>query len=287
MKVLPKILLTFFLISFFTFNIFAVNPVFSESAEKEEFDRIYKEYQGSQEEYKAAYDAYILARAQYLKFKTLASENNAIEKTRKMLSSRNEVLRKYLLTLKAKVFSQEGIGSATKELLSTRIDAEVVWYENHSQKLSSAATLNDLIADSNAAMAHYESMNSLIYEVLSKVVRGRVNDFEKRLTQDFAKISDKIIKIKEEERADFKFSAEKIQIIERWIFETQGRVERSQGKIAEADSLIALMEVGINKKKGYEVDYEQVLARLSEAQQYLKEASSFLKEIVRQVKTAD
>jgi hypothetical protein len=81
-------------------------------------------------------------------------------------------------------------------------------------------------------------------------------------------------------------SLEKTQLIDRWIFESDTRVERIEGKRNEAGDLAS--KILSSKSSGEpEKTYSKVTPLLEEAKQYLTEANSYLKEIVKKIKVSD
>lgn len=277
-RLVSYILLTSFIVSL----IYA--PTISSQASDRSFNQAYKEYSVAAEEYRRTHEDYVLARSQYLKFKTLTSKNNAKEVTLKMLESRDEVAKTYLISLKERIKETKGISKGTSEGLIFRIDEELTWFADHKDKLPSAGSLEDLVSDSEEASERYASVTPLIYESLTAISSGRVSHFRERLNNIFSGTRDKVNEIKEEERTDYKFSSRKIQIIDRWIFETENRIARSEEKQAEAETLKAGFG---DERKQYASVYNNTLLLLGESQQYLKEASSFVKEIVREIMTAE
>lgn len=249
-----------------------------------EFDRLYQEYSIKLEEYRRAHDEYILARSQYLKFKTLTSQNTAKEKTVVFLEARDETVISHIKALKERLKETQGIPDATRDGIITRLDDEISWFSDHKSRVSGAGSLDDLVSDSVEAKRRYEQIEPLLYEALSIISSGRVNRFRERLDETFSSVSQKVTQIREEEREEFKFDTRKLEIIDRWIFDTEARIIRSQEKQVEADQLIS--EFPSLKKKGAS-NYNEVLEVLAESQQYLKEASLFVKEIIREIKTED
>lgn len=270
-----SIIISSFLLIFLLFN-----PVYVSS--QADFREAYNLYSLSIEEYKKTHDNYVLTREQYLSFKTLQAETNAREATAKMLQARNDVVIEYFKTLKAKIAKTPGISDEDANDLNTRSDIEIAWYEDHKSRVPSAGTLEDLISDSEEASNRFEGNEPLVYEILSTISLGKVVNFRERINELFSSIKDKTVEIREEGRNEYKFSAEKLQDIDRWVFETEGRITRSQEK--QQDSEEAISQIG-EKQINDKAQYSRVLSSLGESHQYLKEASSFLGEVIREIKT--
>ncbi len=275
LAIFPIVLIIFFLLSLTAYNQpYGATP----------FDNAYQEYSLEVEEYRKAHDEYVLARSQYLKFGTLTSTNNAKGAAIVMLQARDDVVISYFKAVKEKVAETQGIPDATRDALNIRIDEETNWLSDHKGRLSSAGSLDDIVKDSDEASMRFESADPLIYEALSDVASGKISRFRERLNETFSSVSTKVGEIREEERNEFAFSTRKLELIDRWIFETENRITRSEEKQVEADATISELS---GEKKRNAPTHNEILAILGESQQYLKEASLFVKEIIREIKTAE
>jgi len=190
----------------------------------------------------------------------------------------------YFKAVKEKLSETQGIPDATRDALNVRIDEETSWFSDHSGRLSSAGSLDDIVKDSDDAKDRYESVDSLIYEALSVVASGKISRFRERLVDTFSRVSKKVGEIREEDKDGFVFTTRKLELIDRWIFETDNRVIRSEEKQVEAEE--EFTEFTGERKKNAPT-HNVVLSILGESQQYLKEASLFVKEIIREIKTAE
>lgn len=277
------------LLGYISFLVFLIGLVFaptiySQEPEENEFRVAFSDYTLSIEEYREAHEEYVLARSQYLRFNTLQAKTNAREATLKMLQARDKVVIAYLAAFKAKLEETEGISDDKRGELNFRIDEEITWFSEHKELLPSAGTPEDLVDDSDEAKKRFLSREALFYEALSTISSGKVRDFRARLSDVFTAIGDKVNEIKEEDREGYSFSTRKLQLVDRWIFETENRISRSDGKHDEALDLMSMISPLFGDNKGR---YDKVLLKLGESRQYLKEASSFLLEIVREIKTAE
>ena len=263
------------------------SPAFSQTTSASSFDQTYKDYTLSIEKYRQAHDEYVLTRSQYIKFQTLTSQNNAKQATINMLQARDDVVILYLGSLKARIEETSGIQDATKEGMFFRLEEEINWFTDHRNKIGSAGSLDDLVSDSNKARDRFAEIDPLIYEALSNISGGKVNKFRNRLNDIFNKIREKVNTIKAEDRSEYQFSTRKIEIIDRWVFETENRISRSEEKQQGADELISEFGSGRRGRERGSPRYNDVVEKLGESQQFLKEASLFIREIVREIKTAE
>ncbi len=295
MKYLKKYT-SFFLILIFFFFIFT-SKVASQEATSEadlstsettelNFDQAYKDYQEQIEVYRVSHEEYVLRRSQYLRFGTLKSQQDAHDATVVMLQERDSLLVSYLVALRERLDETIGVDEARRQGLMVQINEEVGWFEDHKQKVPSAGTLDDLVEDSKDVEKRFTLVEPLFYEVLSSISLGRVTYLEERLKDTFSKVKEKVDEIKKEDREGYTFSARKIQILDRWVLESENRIVRADEKQIEAESIIA--SFGDPKERRTVLNlYSEAIGKIVESQQFLKESSSFMKEIVREIKTAE
>jgi hypothetical protein len=265
----------------FVLLLVSCGSAYSQSPGETEFDKAYTQYSQKLEDYNKKHDAYVLARSNYLKFETLQSKTDAQGATLDLLQARDDVLLLYLNSLKVKLDEVVTPESSRASDLQLKIDEEVNWLNDHKSRLSSAGTLEDLVSDSDEEKARYQQVTqSLFYEILSNISYEKESSFQNREGDLLSFLKDRFNQIKGEQ----KFGTTKLQTIDRWIFESEGRFQRSDEKQLEADKIIT---TAVEKKSNFASTYEGVVSTLGQAQQYLKEASSFMKEVIREIKTAE
>ena len=189
--------------------------------EETAFEKAYKDYQTQVSEYNTAHDDYVLRRSQYLRFKTLQSQQDAFDATSKMIQERDDVNTSYLTALKERLNEAVGTDDQAKADLNVRIDDEIGWFTDHKSKIHTAGTLDDLISDSNLAKARFAYEDTLFYEILSQISSGKITDYDERLKDIFDQLKKKIDEIKAENRDDYKLSDSKLQQLDRWVFEAR------------------------------------------------------------------
>ncbi len=242
-------------------------------AQEFNFQKAYTDLEFTEDQYRAKHTEYELARSQYLQSKTLNAQQKAQEATFGMLSSRDDVVKAHLTMLRMRMGESVGIPANRIQVLQTRIDTEVGWYDSHKTTLSSAESLDDQTADSNIAKTRYEKFTSaLIYEVLTEVAMGKqtfLRDQQKSIVSD---LESKIGEI----RAEGILATDDI---ERGTLEVKNRIARSESKDAEARKIITDA-----KSENLASRFNQIIARLGESIQYLKEGNTYLGQIMTYIK---
>lgn len=247
------------------------------SQEDFNFDRGYSDYEYSYSLYKKADGEFQVARNEYLTYKTLSSKEKAIEATKKMLETRDEAVRTYVTALRLKLAQTAGVDGGIRETLFTEIDQDVDWHKTHREEIASAGTLADLEADSNKARDHFRDTEMVIYRALITVLIGKETDIRDRQLKIVSNIKDKVGEIRQngDKRTD---------VAERWILEAENRIVRSKDKSGSAMNQIGDIKRSDGNKYSF---YSRAQFALDESHQYLKEANSYLAEIVREIKTED
>jgi hypothetical protein len=237
------------------------------------------QYNLKTEDYNKAHDTYIVKRSAYLKFKTLQSEKEAKDATVVMLQTRDDVMIYYFTAVSAKMAETKGIPDAERAADQKFIDDEIAFFKDHKTKIPSAGTLQDLANDSKLAGDRYVFDNrNLFYKILFSISNGKILDLRSRLGTNLTNVKTKVNTIRDETRPEYQFSADKISAIDRFVFESENKFARADEKELAAIDTKNIREFTVE-------EYNKRLSALSEMQQLLKEASSFLKEIVNQIKS--
>ena len=262
----------------------SINTIEAQDASKEAFNQAFNNYSLKNEEYNSNHEAYVLARSQYLKFKTLASKTNAQTATANMLKARDDVVTSYLLAIKARINdSSIDISSEKKDVLFIRIDTEVGWFNDHKANISESDSLDDLISKSDEAKVRFKGLDLTIYDSLYSISGGRMLKYRERFNDIYLSIVDLVNNIKNEKRTDYSFSDEKLLTIDRWITETQDQLAKcTEVQLKAEDSATRFGDKANNKSI-----YDQSMESLENANTYLKDAAGYTQEIISEIKIAE
>ena len=246
-------------------------------AQEFDFNRAYQDYLYTYGQYREAHNQYITAREQYLTYKTLTAKTLALEQTLDMLQKRDEAVSTYLTALRMKMAETTGISNYKQNTLYLKLDAEVSWYSEHREELTSAATLEDLVKSSNEAESRYDKTLVLIFQALGVILEGKENNISSQIDEQVKLIKEKISQIHDKGDKD-------TTTAERWLLEAENKLTRGQEKLDEAMTILNALKSSDRDKQG---DYNESRELIQESHLYLKEANSYLKELIREVKTAD
>jgi len=279
-----KPLLSFFVFALLFFNTNTARSQTVSDLEKE-YENAFVEYQIAFDDYKNAREEYLLARSQYQRFQTLTSQNNARNATRAMLGSRDEVVVRYLESLRRKLLATETSEMEKKARLISQIDEEKNWFNGHKELLASASSLEDLIEDSNEAKARYDLMPAISYEVLSLSSYSRVVRLNERLESNFAETRILVNQIRDESRSEYRFDLEKLDRIDKWIFDTEAKIQRGNEKIQLSEESLNMFGSDQNRGSIPATSYQRIMNELTRSLQDMKDASLYTREIIKEVKT--
>lgn len=263
----------------FTLSLFLVATDARKSkAESPSFETLYSDYVFNYDQYRKARDAYDLARSNYLASKTLTAKSEAESATLKMLQFRDEVVITHLTALKEKISGTPGISQADKDSAFPKIDAEINWHRAHKDGLSSAGSLENLVTESAKAKARFNTYTQVVmYKDLALVETGKVDDLRGRSGKVISDINSKLSEIRQN-------GDKSTQKSERWLLDTDARIERSGSKEDEAKRSLGQIDTEFVTKSDV---YNQFQTLIIESNQFLKEAVSYMREIVKDIKTQD
>ena len=263
----PILLFLFTLLLFYSFTL--VN------AQEFDFNRAFNDYIYNYNLYRSTHLDYVTKKSEYQTYDTLTSKTQALEAARKMLLQRDKALETYFTTLRMKLKEETGIESYKQNLYFLKLDDEVTWLKNHQSLLSSPSTIEDLIKESRRLETRFPNIQIINYQTLGVVLEGKEIYLKDEVQELIDLVEKKIIEIRE--------SGEDTQILERWLIEAKQKKTLSEQKQAEAIGILSTMEPRDTDKSK---KYDQTRHLMGESNQYLKEAISFLKEIIREVKRA-
>lgn len=266
-----------------TFFVFAVSGAHAQSLDTSEFDEAYQEYRLALEEYQKAHQEYSLARSQFLRFGTLTSRENAHEKTVRMLEAADEVIITHLRAVLIRLEMSENINNLQKAESRLSIQEEISWFTDHQANLSSSLTLNDLERDARIANTRYEQFYlKVVYQALAAISSGKLETFQERFSENFEELNIKLTNIRLDERDEYRLNEFELKRIDDWLLEIRNLVMRSEEKQLEADVKILELQLTRRVTRG---TYDNLIKTLSESFQHLKQASLYVNEIVKDIKT--
>ncbi len=245
-------------------------------AQEFNFERAYNDYLYNYNLYRESYNNYTTAREAFLKYQTLTSKNEALDKTKKMLQNQDEVIKTYLTALRIKLMENPGLSTDEQNILFDNLDNEIEWFRQNQEEINSAGSLDDMTSLSEKSKEQYAETEVLIYETLGAIFAGKEIDLREEISQQIKSLKEKIgeIRLKGDKNTS---------LAERWLLEAENSLTQSQEKQFEAQQKLSKVKPSLDKNR----TYNEAQSNLEKSHQFLKEANSYLKEIIRELKNAD
>lgn len=257
----------------FVFVVLLFLPVTFLSAQDFNFNRAYDDYLHAFNLYRGAHLEYVSAKSEYLTYKTLESQTKALGKTRNMLSTRNMVLTTYLTALRMKLAQMTKIVNYEQNMKYILLDNQVSFLKTNEQKLPSPATLEDLLKVSSEVEEKYPEIEVLAYQTLGTIASDQEEGLRSRLVEEVKKVEEKINEARNQ--------GEDTATVERWLIEVKEKISLSEQKQSQARNILSGLRAEERDKRSVWLSAQR---KFEEGNQYLKEAVSYLKEIIKRIK---
>ncbi|MCL5676220.1 MAG: hypothetical protein M1120_03795 [Patescibacteria group bacterium] len=221
--------------------------------------------------YRQNYNSYLTSKNKWLTYQTMTSNQEALTNGKIFLKQRVVVVLAYLDLLRNRVNESDGLNQDDKNLLLSKINVEESWLNDHLTKYDSAATLNDLqqlsgqFEDRYTGVIQYVALNTAgeVISAKEKVLNIRLTDIINRLDALIPEVAN---------------SGQDTSVASRWLLSAKNKNELASSKQDETQS-------ALNSLRGQNPGtlYGQGLFSLSESNQYLIEAASYLNEVLKNI----
>ena len=258
MKILPAVLLFVIL----SFQFLGVNAV------KADYNQTYSDYQFLYSQYRKSFDEYTVAKATYQTYRTLTTQNDALEKMRTTLTDRANIVGAYLNLIYDKMTVSEGIPLNELTSYAKIKSAQESWLSSHKKLISGAATLEDLNAISHDFDTRYLQIKDQTNKAVAIILLSK-NDYA------YAKMPDLFNRL-QAQLSRLPAAGEDNLTHLRGL-----DVARSKAQLWE-DKRAEILTVMNPKQYSYQqaLDIGKIQNLLFGGLQYLKESTSYLNEIV-------
>lgn len=240
-------------------------------------DQAYKDYIFQFDTYRTKNAEFLVAKNEYEKFKSLASETSALDKTKLMLAQRDQLLRAYLLLLSERLNETKGMNATDRNLYQTLITNEVTFLQKHATLVTSIGSLRDASNVSTELESHYNvlqgSMRQTIIGISVGVLLELKSQFDSTLGNTRTLINNN--------RGIF--LPQKQATIDRWLLQIDNKNTLFQQKI---DAILGASAKFRSTSSISDMDrtFQEQKIQILEAKQYLVEAQSYVKEVMTTLK---
>ena len=230
-----------------------------------DFDRSYQDYLSQYNQYRRALSNYQTARNRYLTYQTLTSLSEALDNTKVFLETRDQTMILYL-----KLLLEKNPDENYRKLLNE----DLTFYQNHLNTISSVGNLPDVVSVSDKAKEHFSQTETLSRQTIINIVLNKLKNIN---------ASQNKIELGFEEKINFlKNQGKNVTTLERWTLSFKGKQQLVNQKIEE----IQVLSDKLQPKSSDQLskDFSKVQTVIYDANQYLKEGTSFLVEINQELK---
>lgn len=242
-------------------------------------DRAYQDYLFESDVYRQKNNDFSIAKNEYLKFKTLASEATAISKTKEMLSQRSLLLRAYLLLLKERVIEAKSMTNSDKDLYQNLITNEVSFLETHSKFVESVGSIQDAIKASAQLESHYVILSTSIRQIILALTVARLTN----LGESYSGLvvnSQILLSI-----AKTELPLDRQLTLDRWFQRISDKRTLFLQKVDTVNQ--AKNTLKGSRLEDIQIKFQQILPQVGQARQDLTDGVSYLRELLNAMRYKD
>lgn len=279
-KVAGLILIPYLMwISFATvlnFSFWQLNPN-NVSAQEFNFTKAREDFVFSEDKYKSDLSDFNLKKASYNKNPTLSLKEEFRISTYNFVGTRNIFVKNYLTMLRLKTVESKGIESSLKESIYSKLDPEVVWYDNRKNDYDLSNTIEDIIRKTKEEDERYQSSTlPAIYYSLAHISLGEARTSKNKHIEIYNKLKSEADNLVKLGRADAK-------LFERWFKD----IDLELNKISEVENLTLTQINLIFGADEYKRDagYENAIEELNPIKSNILRLNGFIMELENTVNT--
>ncbi len=258
--------------AFAVYHLAFVHPIHASS------QQAYEDYIYQFDQYRSKYAEFSVAKNEYLKFKTLTAQTTALDKTRSMLSQRDQLLRAYLLLLNEKLNEDQGMNSYEKTAYQKLISNEIKFLDGHSQLIGAIGSLEDADSVSRQLESHYGILQASIRQTITGISLGGLVILANQFDQTYQKARQFV----DQNRPSY--SLAKQQILDRWLLQVSDKRNLYQQKVNAIN--LANTQLKGGDITGLDKLFTNIQIQVREGKQYLSEGSSYLGELTQTLRFA-
>lgn len=211
--------------------------------------------------YREKIDSYQVAKSTYQTYRTLTAQNDAIVALRVAVQSRDRVISTYYNLLQEKLNETPGISPEYRSTFSSIKESEKSWLATHQKKIDAAATLEDLNAAAAEFETHYPQFDRETKQTIGTILLTKEANLKKETDQNIDALNAQLILMRQ--------SGEKTDLWDRGLITVKNKLDLYDQKIAQT--------------KDENIETYKRTQLLVQANQYLREAVSYLLEIIKSV----
>lgn len=240
-----------------------------------DYDSATKSYDSIYDSYRLVYQSYTQAKNSFLKYKTLNSQSEALDKTKIFLKSRDDTLMAYYTVLREKLTIAEGMMSYDKILKQNLLDFRIAQFAKHKESIDALASLEDAVTKNKEIESLKDILLNETSQIIGLILIGKVQNEGNSLGNTIQDLTSVINSMKQKN-----VNMEKL---ERWLLDTNYKFELGNNKILRSRTMFDQLPVSdFNQTQKDVLSARTVLA---EGNQYFKETGYNAQEAIKEIKT--
>lgn len=234
-----------------------------------DYNSALSDYKSQYSNYRQAYSNFSVAKSTFLTYKTLTAQNAAIVAFRDVLNARNGLVSSYFDVMQEKLNSTPGVDPIDLQTFTGSRKSTKDWLSGNQAKIRAAGTLTDLNSASEEFSSRYPQMQQDMRKSIGRLLLAKGTNLDNALSAIFAETN--------QVSSFLKTQGEDTTGIDRGVI--QAKIKRdlfAQKQQEERDFFFPKYDSNSN-------DLLQGQQLAIEANQYLKEATSYLVELFKPV----
>lgn len=239
----------------------------------------YQQYLAQIDQYRKNYTDFTTARDSYLKFQTLTSQSDAIAKTKRMLSARNNLLIAYLALLSDKIAENPGLEPAQKQQYLSGVQKESAFLASQEALAGNITSIDGAIAASKNLETHYPVFQAVIQKTIIGLILGNLTALAGEYDDVAARAQDLV------DSEGQNLPANKLTTLNNWLLQ----INAKRAQFQQTVDAISLANAGLDSADSFDLDRQvtDLHTQAAQARQNLADGASFLTELISELKYAD
>lgn len=234
------------------------------------------DYRFALQKYREAHKDYLAAKNSYFSFNTLNSRTEAIDKTKALLTQRDEMMRTYMFALRMSVLENPGIDDEVKRELDKDIIEQETFLMRHRAKVPAISGLDEVESASAEFAESFPAMQVLAYVTLQNLMLGDQVFVTEVLKEQHGNLSELM---KEASSSDFNLTQ-----ANQWLEDTESVWTENELVHAEAETLVSKLKPKSASLNTNQRDFAKIISIMNTAKQKLVTVVGFLQETIQLVK---
>lgn len=230
----------------------------------------YQDYQYQFSVYRQRLSDYQIAHNQYIQFKSLAAQQDTLEKVKLYLAQRDAVAKTYFLFLNEKISENPGLLASEKQTYRAILTNQIAFLDQNLVLAPSISSFDDAKNISEKFVTNYETMQSAYRQIIVALELGYLMYFSKTFNETAIHAQALI------SASRVQSSTQKQAILDRWLLALSNKHTLFQQKANTIRATIPKITGDIQQQDRI---FLQLQSSIDTTKQDLVEAVSYLKEL--------